>query len=379
MKIIVAPDSYKGSMSASDVAKHMQIGIKRVYPDAEIILFPMADGGEGTLEVMVANSGGELCTTKVQGPLGSIVDATWGYISEQQTGIIEIAQASGISLVPKDKLNPLKASTFGVGELIIKALDKGCTRLIITLGGSATNDGGAGMVAALGAKLLDKDGEELEPGGASLKHLSRIDISNLDPRLSHTEVICASDVVNPLCGKNGSSVVFGPQKGATDEMVKELDAALARYANKIKESIRKDVSDIPGSGAAGGLGAGLIAFLNATIQSGSQIIMDFLQFDSELHNADLIITGEGKTDKQTSYGKAPMAIALRGKKYNIPVLCISGSIEDHEEIKDIGIDAFFSIINKPSQLDDVMKQTGQLIELTVENILKVYRIRNIHK
>ena len=268
MKIVVAPDSFKGSLTAVEVSDAIAQGVREIFPEAEIVKIPMADGGDGTVQCLVNATGGKILREKVTGPLGDEVWASYGILGDKKTAVIEMAEASGLTLVPGNKRNPLITTTYGTGQLIKSALDRGCRKMIIGIGGSATNDGGAGMVQALGAKLLDKDREEIGFGGGELKKLNRIDISNLDNRLSDTKVLVASDVNNPLCGPKGASRIYGPQKGATPEMIKKLDESLAHFAKLVKRDLHKDIKDIPGAGAAGGLGAGLIAFLNAELKSG---------------------------------------------------------------------------------------------------------------
>ncbi|GAE27728.1 glycerate kinase [Halalkalibacter wakoensis JCM 9140] len=375
MKIVVSPDSYKGSLSSIEVSKSMKKGIQKAISNAEIKLMPLADGGEGTLDTLVTSTNGEFISEEVQGPLGDAVIARWGLLDSGRTAIIEMAEASGLTLIPKEKLNPLEASTYGTGQLIKSALNKGCKKIILGIGGSATNDGGSGMVAALGVKLLDSQGQELKPGGGSLSQLDRISIDQLDQRIYQTEFIVASDVSNPLCGPEGASYIFGPQKGATPEMVTTLDQGLKQYAEKIKQYLSKDILNEPGAGAAGGLGAGLITFLNASIKPGIEIILDLLEFEKDVINADLVITGEGKTDIQTSFGKAPMGVGIRAQKHGVPVICVSGSVDPGiEALERHGINAAFSILNQPQTLEEAMANTDQLIQITLENLMKVYKL-----
>ncbi|MFC0558338.1 glycerate kinase [Halalkalibacter alkalisediminis] len=376
MKIIIASDSYKGSLSSIDVSTSMKRGILNVLPNADVECVPLADGGEGTIDALIAYTNGRIYSERVKGPLGDLVHAKWGLLGDKKTAVIEMAEASGLTLINKEQLNPLKATSYGTGQLIKKALDQGCEKIIIGIGGSATNDGGAGMATALGVKFLDVAQRELPLGGERLIDLETISMSDLDPRLRNVEIVVACDVTNPLCGDSGASVVFGPQKGATPEMVNLLDSALEHYAEKIKADLSKDIMSVPGSGAAGGLGAGLMAFLNGSLQLGIDIILEQIHFESYLMDADLIITGEGKTDRQTSFGKVPMGVAIRAKKYGVPVVCISGSLEQgYEDLYEQGISAFFSIVNSPMHLQAAMKQADHLIESTTENVIRLMSVK----
>ncbi|MBU8906856.1 glycerate kinase [Desertibacillus haloalkaliphilus] len=376
VKVVVAPDSFKGSLTALEVAEQMKLGVKRAIPEAEVEMVPVADGGEGTMDTLVHHTYGEQKRESVEGPLGDPVEAKWGILGDKETAVIEMAEASGFNLVSSDRLNPLQASTYGTGQLIKCALDYGCKRLLLAIGGSATNDGGAGMATALGVKLFDEAGVELKRGGAQLKRLHSISIEDLDPRLRDVEVVVASDVTNPLCGPNGASFIFGPQKGATDLMVEQLDQALSHYAAVVKETVGKDVKDLPGAGAAGGLGAGLIAFLDAGLQPGVDLVLDVLGFDEKVNGASLVLTGEGKTDEQTSFGKVPMGVGLRAKQKQVPVICISGSLDDgYKKVAKYGVDAFFSITDRPQTLDCAMERADQLVAETVEQVISVYCLR----
>jgi glycerate kinase len=298
MNIIVAPDSFKGSLTAMEAADAMTQGIREALPEAEIVAFPLADGGEGTAEALVLATSGRFVKRRVTGPMGTPVEATLGVLGDDVTGVVEMAQAAGLTLVPPAERSPLLATTYGVGELIVAALDEGCTRLIVGLGGSATNDGGAGMAQALGARLLKADGSEIGRGGAALMSLDRIDVSGVDPRIARTTIWAASDVTNPLCGPEGASAIYGPQKGATSQMVPLLDRALAHYAGVVERDLHADVREAAGAGAAGGLGAGMIAFCNAQIRSGASLVLQIMDFESYLEAADVIFTGEGKIDRQ---------------------------------------------------------------------------------
>jgi glycerate kinase len=375
LKIVVAPQSFKGSLSALEVAKAMALGIGRVLPDAETVLVPVADGGEGTVEALVDATCGQTMTTDVTGPLGEGVTARWGILGDRVTGVVEMAAASGISLVPPGKLNPLVATTFGTGELIRAALDAGCSKLIVGVGGSATNDGGAGMAQALGVRLLDRMGKELPWGGAALAGLTRIDVSGLDPRLADCEVVVACDVTNPLCGQRGASVVYGPQKGATEEMCRQLDDALAHYAGVIGSALGIEVVDLPGAGAAGGLGAGLVAFLGARLMAGFDIVSEAVGLADHLRNASVVFTGEGRIDGQTLFGKTVAGVAAEAKESGIPVVAIVGEIADGTEVHEHGIGAVLSISPGPISLERSMADAGRLIADAAERALRLILIR----
>ena len=345
-------------------------------PDAETILVPMADGGEGTVEALTYGTHGQIVATEVTGPLGEKVTARWGILGDKVSAVVEMASASGITLIPVERLNPLVATTYGTGELIQAALQAGCHRLIIGIGGSATNDGGAGMAQALGARLLDEKGEELPWGGAALAELSRIDVSGLDRRLAECEVITASDVTNTLCGEQGASRVYGPQKGATEAMCQQLDEALANYAAVIKRDLGIDVIGIPGAGAAGGLGAGLLAFLGAKLISGVEIVSEVMGLTNYLREASLVFTGEGRIDTQTLFGKTVAGVAAKAKTFRIPVVAIAGEIAgDYKELYQHGIDAVLSIAPGPISLKKSMANAEKLITDAAERALRLILIR----
>lgn len=376
MKIVIAPQNFKGSLNAQEVAQAIARGIKRVVADAEIIMVPMADGGEGTVEALTYGSHGQIIATKVTGPLGGKVSAEWGILGDGATAVIEMAAASGITLVPVERLNPLVATTYGTGELIQAALDAGCRKLIIGIGGSATNDGGAGMAQALGVRLLDEKGEELPRGGAALAGLRRIDISGLDSRLAECEVITACDVNNPLCGEQGATRIYGPQKGATEDMCQQLDEALANYAGIIKKDLGIDVIDIPGAGAAGGLGAGLLTFLGTKMIPGIEIVSEVVRLTDYLKGASLVFTGEGKIDRQTLFGKTVAGVAARAKALCIPVIALAGEVDiNSKEFSEHGISATLSITPGPISLGEAMANAEQLIADTAERALRLILIR----
>jgi glycerate kinase len=378
MNVLVAPDSYKGSLGANEVAVCMEEGILQVFPDARVVKIPIADGGEGTVEAVVNAAGGTIVRERVTGPLGDPVTAAFGILDGGKTAVIEIAQASGYALVPAHRRNPLVATTYGTGQLIRAALDQGCRRLIIGLGGSATNDGGAGVAQALGVKFYDAAGEEIGLGAERLGDIARIDASGLDPRLAECEVLIASDVTNPLCGPNGASAVYGPQKGATPEMVHLLDRDLLHYGRMIEHTLGVDVVDVKGAGAAGGLGAGLIAFLSARMHRGIELILETIRFAERVREADLVLTGEGRTDRQTAFGKAPVGVARVAKTEGKPVICISGGIlHPVDELHELGLDALFGIVQSPMPLQEAMEQAPALIRQATAEIMRAIRLSQL--
>ena len=379
MKILVAPDSFKGSLSSIQAANAIENGIKKAAQNykepVEVIKVPMADGGEGTVEAIVSANGGEIIKTRVLDPLGREIDSFFGVLPDD-TAVIEMAAASGLNLLSKEELNPMKTTTYGTGQLIKKALDYGCKRIIIGLGGSATNDGGVGMCQALGISFLDNQGNQIGFGGGELHKINKIDTSCLDPRINGTIIIIASDVKNPLCGPEGASAVYGPQKGATPEMVEILDRNLKHFAAVIENQLNKEILNVPGSGAAGGLGAALMVFFGARVCMGINLVMDLIQLEEKIKNADMVITGEGSTDYQTLFGKVPLGIAKIAKKHNKPVICISGSLgKGYENLYSEGIEAFFSIVNKPMSLEEAMITGEVLLEEVTKDIFKVFFLK----
>lgn len=362
MNILIAPQAFKGSLDAPHVAHAIARGVRQVFADAEITLLPVADGGEGTVRALVEASGGQTVTTRVMGPLERPVNATWGILGDGVTGVIEMAAASGLPLLRREERNPVRTTTFGTGELIRHALDHGIRRLIIGIGGSATNDGGAGMARALGAHFLDAHGRELALGGGALRYLDRIEASGLDPRLQEVQIEVACDVNNPLTGPSGASHVYGPQKGADARLVEELDAALTRYAHILQRDLGKDVADDPGAGAAGGLGAGLLAFTRATLQPGVEIIFRALDVEGKVRGSDLVFTGEGRMDQQDLYGKAPMAVAMIAHRHGVPCVAIVGSTgRDYHVLYQHGLDALIGTVNRPMPMDRAIAESARLI------------------
>ena len=366
---VLAPDSFKESMTAKEVCIAMEKGLRKVYPQAKYIHVPMADGGEGTVQSLVDASSGTLYEKEVTGPLGQPVKAQFGILGDGVTAAIEMASASGIHLVTKETKNPLITTTYGTGELIAECLDRGVQQIIIGIGGSATNDGGAGMAEALGVKFLDSEGKSIPRGGGGLDKLATIDVSGLDPRLQEVSLIVASDVTNPLCGEHGASRVFGPQKGATPEMVLQLDNNLAHYSEVIQQQLGKDVRDYPGAGAAGGLGAGLLTFTRSTMQKGIEIVIEHTDLKNKLTEADYVFTGEGGIDFQTKFGKTPYGVAQAAKQLGKKVIAVAGYIgEGIDTLYDEGIDAVFGIVPGAADLDKVLVEGPQNVERTCENI-----------
>jgi glycerate 2-kinase len=375
VRIIIAPDSYKGSVSALGVADAIERGLLRVFPDAQVFKVPMADGGEGTVEALVAATGGEILYEAVNGPLGEPVTAHWGILGDGKTAVIEMAAASGLPLVPTERRDPLITTSYGTGQLMKAALDRGLRKMIIGIGGSATNDAGSGMATALGFRFSNAAGEELPFGGAALAQLTEIDLSQVDVRLKDSEIIVACDVDNPLCGPKGASTVYGPQKGATPEMVAELDAALQNFSEFAREATGKAVAEYPGAGAAGGLGAGLMFFTNAVLRPGVEIVIEATGLASLAQTVDLVVTGEGCTDFQTAFGKAPVGVASVAKKHGKPVVCLSGSLgPGAEDVLKHGIDALMSVVPRPMSLDECMQSGAALIEQAAERLAHLLRM-----
>ena len=375
MRILVAPDSYKGSVSAIGVAAAVERGIHAVFPDAQVQKVPIADGGEGTVEALVAATGGRLIRTTVPGPLGEPVQACWGVLGDGETAVIEMAAASGLPLVPKDRRDPRITSTAGTGALMKAALDQGLHKLVIGIGGSATTDGGTGMARALGARFLDAQGRPLPEGGAALAALATIDLAGLDPRLATAEMMVACDVDNPLTGPRGASAVYGPQKGATPEMVQELDLALGVLAEVATRTTGRAIAALPGAGAAGGLGAGLLWFTPARLRPGVEIVLEATGFEALVEGADLVITGEGRTDAQTAMGKAPVGVAAVAQRHGVPVVCLSGGLAvGADEVLRHGIGALASIVPQAMSLEECMSNGADLIEAGAARVCRLLKI-----
>ncbi|MDW8845676.1 glycerate kinase [Erwinia sp. MMLR14_017] len=369
MKIVIAPDSYKESLSAQQVATQIELGFREIFPDAHYVKLPVADGGEGTVEAMVAATSGKIIRLEVTGPLGEPVNAFYGLSGDESCAYIEMAAASGLELVPAAKRDPLVTTSWGTGELIRSALDKGVKHFIIGIGGSATNDGGSGMVQALGAQLLDKQGRQIGYGGGQLPELVSIDMSQFDPRIAQCRFEVACDVTNPLLGKEGASAIFGPQKGASAERVEQLDRALAHYAEVIHRELDIDVLTIAGGGAAGGMGVALHAFCQAELRRGIEIVTEALGLDELVRDASLVITGEGRIDSQTIHGKVPIGVAKVAKRYNKPVIGIAGSLTpDVGVVHQHGLDAVFSVIYTICTLEEALDNAAENVRLSARNI-----------
>ncbi|AEA13843.1 MULTISPECIES: glycerate kinase [Bacillus] len=375
MKVVIASDSYKESLKAIEVCEAIERGFRAIFPNAKYVKIPIGDGGEGTVESLVDATGGRIISISVTGPLRESVQAFYGVSKDKKTAFIEMAAASGLQHVPVEKRNPLITTTKGTGELILHALNQGAEYIILGLGGSATNDGGAGMLAALGVRFINDKGEVIDPSGGTLHSIVAIDFSQMDPRLKGVKIEAACDVDNPLVGMQGASFVFGRQKGANVEMMKELDENLKHYANILKRYVSSDVSEIPGAGAAGGMGAAVISVLKGDLRRGIEIVLDYTNFDKHIEDADLIITGEGRIDEQTAYGKAPVGVAGRAKRFSVPVIAIGGSVSsDYSAVYEKGIDAVFSITTRPMTLEEAYRVAEENIEMTTKNIATVWKI-----
>ncbi|HCR0215183.1 glycerate kinase [Klebsiella aerogenes] len=375
MKIVIAPDSYKESLSALDVATAIETGFREIYPHAEYVKVPVADGGEGTVEAMVAATQGHIVQVSVTGPLGEPVNAFYGLSGDMRCAYIEMAAASGLESVPPTRRNPLLTTSWGTGELIRHALDAGVSQIIIGIGGSATNDGGAGMAQALGAKLLNAGQQQIAPGGGALETLARIDLSELDPRLADCRIDVACDVTNPLTGPQGASAVFGPQKGATAAMIERLDRGLQHFAQIIDRDLDIDVLSLEGGGAAGGMGAALYAFCGANLRPGIEIVTDALGLADLVADADLVITGEGRIDSQTIHGKVPVGVAKVAKCYNVPVIGIAGSLTaDVGVVHQHGLDAVFSVLYSVCTLDEALANAAANVRMTARNVAAVLQM-----
>ncbi len=375
MKIVIAPDSYKESLSALDVATAIETGFREIYPHAEYVKVPVADGGEGTVEAMVAATQGHIVQVSVTGPLGEPVEAFYGLSGDMRCAYIEMAAASGLESVPPTRRNPLLTTSWGTGELIRYALDAGVSQIIIGIGGSATNDGGAGMAQALGAKLLTAEQQQIAPGGGALETLARIDLCELDPRLADCRIDVACDVTNPLTGPQGASAVFGPQKGATTAMIERLDSGLQHFAQIIARDLDIDVLSLEGGGAAGGMGAALYAFCGAKLRPGIEIVTDALRLADLVADADLVITGEGRIDSQTIHGKVPVGVAKVAKRFNVPVIGIAGSLTaDVGVVHQHGLDAVFSVLYTVCTLDEALANAAANVRMTARNVAAVLQM-----
>ena len=371
-RVVIAPQGFKGVLSGMEAARAIERGVLAARPDAETVLMPVADGGDGTLNALVDASGGQTFRSRVTGPLGTPVEAYWGVMGDGETAVVEMARASGLALLPPEQRDPRVTTTRGTGEIIRKALEQGFKRVVVGLGGSATNDAGGGMATALGARLLDREGRPLPEGGAALADLDRIDVSGLDPALKEALIIGATDVTNPLCGPIGASEVYGPQKGASREVVAELDAALAHFADIVKRDLGKDVLDVARTGAAGGLGAGLLAFTDAELDSGIGIVCEVLGFEKSLEGADLVITGEGRADRSTIFDKAPVGVARRAKERGVPTVLLAGGLgPGYRELYQHGVSVVAPIGDRPMSIGQSIRRTGRLLEGAAERVVRL--------
>ena len=363
MRILVAPQEFKGSLTAQEAAAAIARGISAALPDAEVVALPLADGGPGTVDVLVRATGGDFRESPAHDPLGRPLKARWGVLGDGRTAVIEMAAASGLVLLNEEERDPTRATTAGTGELLLAALDARFRRIIVGMGGSATNDGGAGLAQSLGARLFDVDGRELPPGGAALTGLHRIDVSGLDPRISDTEVIAATDVQNSLCGADGASLVYGPQKGASDPVARRLDAALARYGEVIERDLGISIVDVPGAGAAGGLGAGLVAFCGASIEPGFDIVAEAVDLHTAIGRADVVITGEGRLDRQSAFGKTTSGVSRLARAAQTPVVALAGEID--QDMRDV-FDATFALSPDLAPRTEAKAHAGELLSTLAE-------------
>ena len=373
MKIVLAPDSFKGSLTAPEVTQAMERGVKRVLPDAETVIVPMADGGEGTMESLIAATHGQKVDVLVNGPLLDKVQAAYGVLGDEETCVVEMASASGLCLVEPNKLNPLIATTYGTGELIHQALNDGYRKFILAIGGSATNDAGVGMLQALGIKVLDREGREIGYGGAELSRITTIEMQDFEPRIAECEFIIATDVQNPLIGADGATRVFGPQKGATPDMVEMLEEAFSTWANLVEIKTGVRLHHKAGAGAAGGIGGAFQAFFPSKTRRGVDIVMEYSRLVEKLSGAQCVFTGEGQIDDQTACGKTPMGVAEEAKKLRIPVFVLAGSVGNGvDALYQHGFTSVHSLVNKPMSLQEAMERGSELVERLTEQILRTF-------
>ena len=374
MKVVIAIDSLKGSLSSMEAGMAIKYGILAAKPDAEVIVKPLADGGEGTTDALIEGMNGERIDLTVTGPMHTPVDAYYGYLKDTNTAVMEMASAAGITLVPDSEKNPLLATSYGVGEMINDAIQRGCRNFIIGIGGSVTNDGGIGMLKALGVRFLDENGEDAGEGGQALAKVARIDVSGMNPLLKECHIQVACDVNNPLCGENGSTYVYGPQKGVTEDMKKTLDEAMAHFARVTSETLENDYMNTPGAGAAGGLGYAFLAYTGAALTPGIELILDAVGLEEELSGADVVVTGEGRLDFQTAMGKAPVGVARLAKKYNAKVIAFAGSVtKEATACNKEGIDAFFPILRGVCTLAEAMDPVAARNNMTA-TVEQVFRL-----
>lgn len=373
MRIVAAPNAFKGSLTAHEAAEAISRGVLLGCPDCEVVQVPVADGGDGLLEIATDALGGEICTVAVKGPNMQEVVSSFGWVKDSRVAVIEMASASGLALLPEKQRDPTRTTTFGTGELILAALDKGAQRIIVGLGGSATCDGGIGMATSLGYRFLDVHGTALPPVGKSLQHIASIDTSEIDQRLAQVVFEGVCDVINPLTGTNGASYVYSPQKGASVEQVRELDEGLSNLADVIKQKMGMEVRNMPGAGAAGGLGAGLHCFVSARLQKGIDLVLDLVELEKKIQGADLVITGEGQIDYQTRFDKAPAGVARLARRFKIPCIAVCGSVgEKINELYETGINSVFSICSGPHDLQEAMDNGSALLEKTAEQVIRTY-------
>lgn len=377
MKIVVAMDSFKGSLTSLEAGDAVRRGLLSARPDATVTVRALADGGEGTADAIVSALGGEMIQKEVTGPLGTPVTAKYGYLPARETAVIEMAEAAGLPLVPPEARDPLYTTTFGVGELILDALGRGCRRFLVGLGGSATNDGGAGMLSALGISFLNGEGKPIPRGAIGLRELASIDTAQADGRLWECTFTVACDVKNPLCGEEGCSHVFAPQKGGTEETVPQMDLWLKRYADLTQEALGRDLAKTPGAGAAGGMGFAFLAYLSATLTPGIDLVTREIGLDADMEGADLVVTGEGRLDGQSAMGKTPVGVAALAKRYNIPVIALAGSVgEGADAVNGAGIDAFFPILRRPCTLSEAMdpQNAAAALSSAAEQALRLFLV-----
>lgn len=375
MKIALICDSFKESLSSLEVSREVERGFRTIFPAAQYVSFPIADGGEGTIQALVEATQGRLVKQKVSGVLGQPVTASFGVTGDNKTAVIDMAETAGLGTLPPQKRDPLRTTTYGVGELVRAALDHGYRHIVLGLGGSATNDGGAGFAQALGVKFYQRDGRMLPVGGAALADLDHIDISGLDERLKETQLDCACDVTNPLLGPSGASHVFGPQKGASASDIERLEAGLRHYAQLIERDTGRQIAERPGAGAAGGFGAGLMAFTDAHFQPGIDLVAKQMKLDDVFKTVDLVITGEGSLDRQTASGKVPVGIARLAKAHGKPVIALAGGVKvGAEAVYDEGIDAFFPAVQRPCSLEEALKEARENVRRSAENIARTVRV-----
>ena len=365
MKVVIAIDSFKGSLSSMEAGHAIELGIRKAHPNANVVIKPLADGGEGTTDSLIEGLGGNRIPVKVTGPMGTPVSAYYGYLEQSNTAVLEMAGAAGLTLVPDSQKNPMAATTYGVGEMIHDAIRRGCRNFIIGIGGSATNDGGLGMLKALGYVFLDKNGADVGEGAQALSRIASIHTDHVDPRLASCHFHIACDVNNPLCGSNGATYVYGPQKGVTENMKEPLDQAMAHYASVTADTMCNDFAETPGAGAAGGMGFAFLSYLNARLTPGIDLILDAIELEKEIKDADVVVTGEGCLDYQTAMGKAPVGVARLAKKYGASVIAFAGSVtKDAAACNEAGIDAFFPIIRGITTLEEAMKPENAKENLT---------------